>query len=80
MIWDLLHIACSSSARRKNVGLDKFPRENTYVHLSSEEMRGKTLFDELNDARENLQYDDENIGVSVVLIENNSFTDDFRRE
>lgn len=80
MIWDLLHIACSSCSRRKNVRLDKFPRENTYVHLSSGKMRGKTLFAELSDVGENLQYDDENIGVSVILIENNSFIDDFRRE
>lgn len=80
MIWDLLYIACSSCSRRKNVGSDKFPRKNTYVHLCAEEMREKTLFDELNDVKENLQYSDENVGVSLILIENNSFTDVFRRE
>lgn len=80
MIWDLLYIACSSCSRRKNVGLDKFPREKTYVHLHTEGMREKSLFYELNDVRENLQYNDENIGVSLILIENNSFDGDFRRE
>lgn len=75
MIWDLLYIACSSCSRRKNVGLDRFPRENTYVHLCTEEMREKTLFAKLNDVREDLRYDDENVGVSVILIENNSFVE-----
>lgn len=79
MIWDLLYIACSSCSRRKNVRLNKFPRENTYVHLCSEEMREKTLFAELYDVGENLEYDDEDVGASVILIENNSFVDDFRR-
>lgn len=92
MIWDLLYIGCSSCSKRKNLRLDRFQRGKTYVHLCAEEMRGETLFDklndrkekvlfdELNDMKENSQYKDDDFGVSLILIENNSFADEFRIE
>lgn len=70
MIWDLLRIAAFKYSKRKNSDLDSFARSNEYNHFSTGEMRGRTLLEQALGNYENMaDVSDENIGVSVVLIE-----------
>ena len=75
MIWDLLKIAAGTYSKRKNARLSSFPRSVEYDYsFKTKAMRGGTLLDEALDGyigrAETLnENDQEDIGVSVVLIE-----------
>lgn len=78
MIWDLLYIAGAKYTKRKNAGLDSFPRSSgdSCIHYCSSEWYKRTFIEELqeNAARysEKNQFQfisDENSGIPVVIIE-----------
>lgn len=70
MIWDLLWIAALKYSKRKNAGLDPFPRETVCTHFCTENMSDITLLDELLGGYKSEEgILEEDIGVSVVLIE-----------
>lgn len=70
MVWDLLRIAGFKSSKRKNAKLGSFPRSGEYNHFYTENMRNTTLLDEaLGNYGKIAEMNDENSGVSVVVIE-----------
>lgn len=70
MIWDLLSIAASKTSKRKNADLKSFSRRTEYTHFYTENMADGTLFDEIQGKDlHNEIIENEDIGVSVVLIE-----------
>lgn len=73
MIRDLLTILKTSYSKRKNINLDSFNRlkeYNCYSCYCTQDLNGKTLLDDfLTEDRNNEMTDDNDIGVSVILIE-----------
>ena len=70
MIWDLLRIAASKCSKRKHAKLKSFPRSSEYTHFYTNDMRDRTLFDEIqSDDLYNEIIENEDVGVSVVLVE-----------
>lgn len=70
MIWDLLRIAAFKCSKRRNAHLESFPRSAEYNHFSSEDFKDMSLLDEALENYDNVvEVNDENSGVSVVLIE-----------
>ena len=69
MIWELLFIACAKCTKRKNAGITAMPRENTFVNFCTQNMKGHSLFDEMEFYNEDVQDVEESGGVSVILIE-----------
>lgn len=70
MIWDLLSLSAATISKRKNARIDSFYRRNTYVHYSSENMSEKSLLDEAQGFFSEIgRIQDEDVGVSLVLIE-----------
>lgn len=70
MIWDILRIAAFQCSKRRNAHVESFPRRAGYNHFCSEDFRDMSLLDEVLEKCENkVEENDENSGVSVVLIE-----------
>lgn len=69
MIRNLLTISSAKCSKRKNTGLDKFPRKSEYMHLDTEEMEGHSIFDSLLNVGSNF-ISENNAGVSVIIREN----------
>lgn len=70
MIWDLLKSAALKYSKRKYAGLDKFSRGQIYNHYFTEHMVGATLWEKICGHRNSEKWiHEEDIGVSVVLIE-----------
>lgn len=82
MIWDLIEISKSVASRRKNIGLNNFPRQKKYKHNSCifyESDINNSVLHNLHDDldtgdNDNIHSDfneDDSIGTSLVLIECN---------
>ena len=69
MIWDLLRMAINIYSRRKNLGLNSFPRRNECIHLCLREIEDRSLIHSLSNQNIDESVYDENVGVSVLLIE-----------
>lgn len=69
MIWELLFITRAKCTKRKNAGITSMPRENTFVNFCTQNIRGHSLFDEMDFYNEGIQNIEESGGVSVILIE-----------
>lgn len=70
MIWDLLRIVAFKCSKRRNAGLNSFPRGNEYNNYRTENMAGRTLLDEAAGDYERMpEITGEDSGVSVVVIE-----------
>ncbi len=70
MIMDLLKIAARKSTRRKNSKLNSFPRSTEFIHLSSDGLKDRSVFDNmLNQVIYQEDISEENAGVSVIMIE-----------
>ena len=79
MVWELIEIAKHKAFRRQNMGINSFPRLNPFQSdgLCSFISDSKSIFSDLHrDLRESESkkegfgiYDDENTGLSVVVIE-----------
>jgi len=79
MVWDLLEVTKSKASKRKNMGLTSFPRRNTQssdglcFFASSLDSIFSDLHSELssslNRGDDNQFIDEENIGISVIVIE-----------
>lgn len=82
MIWDMLYIDYNIYSRRKNAKLPKIPRENSFIHITSEKMTDCSIFDrpvfEYPASNSNFFSDDvdEQGGLSLILIESDSRHDE----
>lgn len=72
MIWELLFIARNQCTKRKNAGITAMPRENTFVSFYTQNMKGRSLFDQMDFYKEDMTDIEESGSVSVILIESSN--------
>lgn len=79
MVWEMIDIAKSKASKRKNMGIDEFPRLSSFQRdgFCFVQSDSKSIFSDLKNDLSNGDsgknnfdfYDEENIGLSVVFIE-----------